>query len=737
MATGCGDVLSLEDLKTAKLHQIFEAEVITGKTGGLPGGADIDFATNQVTGQAQKTLPAVLRDIGFEPAAFDFTTGGTLTVNDRNKVVYDPVSSTWYSWSGVTPKVIPAGTNPRSDSNWIAQTDPNLRSELATPGGESFVHPDKVIALPRGSLTDQINWVTPEQYGAVGDGATNDTAAIQAAIDYVSGIGGGTVQLSAKVYRAAGIVLKPMVCLKGQGVTLTTIKAPDNWDAIAVVYSVDFTDYVDQNKSTLPIKGAYGAAIHELYVDGNYDNFAGTAARLYGHGLALGGTIHLDEVEVMYCPSSCLMKFNYQGSPNQQPSWWPANKGLHAVNQHGNVVCKWAGYDTAIIYEPDGVYSNLILGMSARGKVSSDLTTRSLWDTSRICVIADFPTGVTIVKGHFYAGLVGAIFRGTATRWDYIVMETVSVGFWTTTTCQVQGGVSDIHNCDSSRQLTGIPAIASACPAFIIQSGGTGTSNSELASDYGTINVLNYTVSSTQPDIYFCGAHGWINGKHNLVKVNIQRSRFLATENQNGGIGLILQGKQCTVSGQIVGFWKNDYAGATSCAVQVQPEASFNVDLTVARCALGLRWASGYPTTRVAGRINFSENVSAYTEAYGTNASLQQMGILTMNVPSGGNRCSYASVGGLSVTSTATQTINVSTALATAIPGAPGLPYLPLAGEVSAIVVNTNQPQGQYPGVVSVQYEPASSTLTNLVFKVRMRADSGDAAGAVLVAKVG
>ncbi|WP_409243597.1 hypothetical protein [Enterobacter cloacae] len=624
------------------------------------------------------------------------------------------------------------------DSEGVATTVQTLLdgkvglSTLSSPSGLSSVG-----IGPQGNLTDIINWVTPEQWeNLVGPG--NDwTAAIQAAIDYVAGIGGGVVELSAKVYRAAGIVLKPMVCIKGQGVTLTTIKAPDNWSAVAVIYSVDFTDYVDQDKNTLPIHGAYGAAIHDLYIDGNYDNFSGTPARLYGHGLALGGTIHLDEVEVMYCPSSCLMKFNYQGSPNQQPPWWPANKGLHAVNQHGNVVCKWAGYDTVIIYEPDGVYTNLIAGMSARGMVSSDMTTRSLWDTSRICVVSEFPSGITVLKGHFYAGLVGAIFRGTATRWDYIVMETVSVGFWTTATSQVQGGVSDIHNCDSSRQLTGIPAIGSACPAFIIQSGGTGTNNSELASDYGTINVLNYTVSSTQPSIYFCGAHGWVNGKHNLVNVNIQRSRFLATENQNGGIGLILQGKQCTVTGQIVGFWKTDYSGNTSCAVQVQPGASFKVDLTIARCALGFRWTSSSDRPRIVGSLNFSENISTYTEAYGTNATLQQLGILSMSVPSGGNRCKYTSASNVDVTTTATQTINVSTAIADTIGGTQGLPYIPRLGEVTAEVVNTNQPQAQYPGVISVQYEPASSTLTNLVFKVRMKADSGDSAGAVLLAKIG
>lgn len=66
MSSGCGDVLSLEDLKTAKKHQVFEAEVITGHEGGAADGKDIDTATNPVTGQVQKTLPATIRDMDVE-----------------------------------------------------------------------------------------------------------------------------------------------------------------------------------------------------------------------------------------------------------------------------------------------------------------------------------------------------------------------------------------------------------------------------------------------------------------------------------------------------------------------------------------------------------------------------------------------------------------------------------------------------------------------------------------------
>lgn len=232
MSSGCGDILSLQDLQTAKKHQLFEAEVITGLSGGVAGGAQIDFATNQVTGQVQKTLPAVLRDAGFTPVSFDFTSGGTLTANDRNKVVYDPVSMAWYSWAGALPKTIPAGTNPLLDSNWHPQTDPNLRNELSASNGFKLVGQAATIAALRaieptatgqkillqqhttgtnlgggifqalmsaGSLTDnngtivkttagnawkRINYVeaTPEMFGAIGDGVAADLAAVNAAI---------------------------------------------------------------------------------------------------------------------------------------------------------------------------------------------------------------------------------------------------------------------------------------------------------------------------------------------------------------------------------------------------------------------------------------------------------------------------------------------------------------------------------------------------------------------------
>lgn len=179
MSSGCGDVLSLEDLKTAKKHQTFEAEVITGRAGGVASGAEIDYATNQVTGQVQKTMPAILRDLGFNPASFDFSTGGTVT--DRDSAVYNPADNNWYSWSGPLPKVVAAGEDPTADANWIPRTDQILREDLTTVGDGKGA--DMIPLAEGGTVQNSVNALTPEMFGAVGDGVANDTAALQAAIE--------------------------------------------------------------------------------------------------------------------------------------------------------------------------------------------------------------------------------------------------------------------------------------------------------------------------------------------------------------------------------------------------------------------------------------------------------------------------------------------------------------------------------------------------------------------------
>ena len=84
-------------------------------------------------GKQHKTVQQALKDVGFKPAGFDFVSGGTLGIGDRDKCVFYPTDGYWYSWNGKLPYVVPANSSP-------------------TPGGkkgwgviEKFLDADKLI----------------------------------------------------------------------------------------------------------------------------------------------------------------------------------------------------------------------------------------------------------------------------------------------------------------------------------------------------------------------------------------------------------------------------------------------------------------------------------------------------------------------------------------------------------------------------------------------------------------
>ena len=84
------------------------------------------------------------------------------------------------------------------------------------------------------ALENKTGWyVTPEQFGAVGDGVTDDTAAIQAAIDSMPY--GGTVLFSKKTYRFSTITMKLKTRLIGMGIGNTILSQLDGVNANGIV----------------------------------------------------------------------------------------------------------------------------------------------------------------------------------------------------------------------------------------------------------------------------------------------------------------------------------------------------------------------------------------------------------------------------------------------------------------------------------------------------------------------
>jgi len=136
--------------------------------------------------------------------------------------------------------------------------------------------------------------VNVKDFGAAGDGVTDDTAAIQAAIDSIQGTqptGGGSVYFPKGIYRTStSINIYSDVRLHGDGLTQTYIKPLDSATFAAneaVIQTTLFPTTQGTNLwdyySPYPAGLTMGVQVRDLTVDGNRANVA-NAGGLYIYG---------------------------------------------------------------------------------------------------------------------------------------------------------------------------------------------------------------------------------------------------------------------------------------------------------------------------------------------------------------------------------------------------------------------------------------------------------------------
>lgn len=252
--SGCNDcdsstVITIADLALLKANLETVQDVVESP----------DLFTTTPSGRQIDTLTGALAKLGYEPpiayaGGISFLVSeGTKTV-ERDGIVYAPLPSalpftTSGTWGGDDEEkffaiqsvmlyssqitiVKPTVADMQADANlqignvihtsgYLAVGDLGAARYRVVPDGTGTPDGGTFITLTASGFQAQVisdsDRINVAQYGAVGNGSVDDTAAIQAAIDAVSFYGGGELEfpLTGGGTYKCNIVLKPRVSLRG------------------------------------------------------------------------------------------------------------------------------------------------------------------------------------------------------------------------------------------------------------------------------------------------------------------------------------------------------------------------------------------------------------------------------------------------------------------------------------------------------------------------------------------
>ncbi|KUQ27968.1 glycosyl hydrolase family 28-related protein [Enterobacter hormaechei] len=193
-----------------------------------------------------------------------FQDGATLTL--PNQILKDETDGEYYRWDGALPKMVPSGSTPSSSGGtgvgaWVSVGDAALRSMLASGAdgnGDAMITVKQPLpgSVARTQHNLNADYVNVKDWGAKGDGVTDDTAAINAACSSLAGASLITnfrrlyFPHGTYIYNGSGIVLPNGSSLIGEDL-FTTIDASANTNTGYLITLTGFRSRVD----TIALKG--------------------------------------------------------------------------------------------------------------------------------------------------------------------------------------------------------------------------------------------------------------------------------------------------------------------------------------------------------------------------------------------------------------------------------------------------------------------------------------------------
>jgi len=158
-----------------------------------------------------------------------------------------------------------------TSANVLIGTYDNVSSQVNTDASLVTYTPAGTGAVTTTVQAKLRQYVSVKDFGAVGNGSTNDTAAIQAAIDAVNSAGGGEVNIPAGSYLSGALTLKDKVSITGVGLAskFVAVSGAYNFFTGTSLTNIKLSDfYVDLTAQTSAYNGMYITGIQDSEISG-------------------------------------------------------------------------------------------------------------------------------------------------------------------------------------------------------------------------------------------------------------------------------------------------------------------------------------------------------------------------------------------------------------------------------------------------------------------------------------